>query len=216
MEVLTKEALLVKNALLNKGIETPFKKIYEKNKPDIHKISKYIKKIMDLLNLDLNNDSLSKTPNRIAYMYIEEIFSGLNYNNFPKITLIKNTSKINDLITVNNIVLNSTCEHHFLIFEGKAIVSYIPDKILIGLSKINRIVDFFSKRPQIQERLTNQILVAIQILLDTKNVAVAIKAKHLCVKARGIKDSHSKTLTLSLGGVFKSKQNIKKEFLKDF
>lgn len=214
MSKFTKEALQVKHALISKGLENPFFNCFKDTKQTKVLIAKYIQKIMGLLNLNLTNDSLSKTPLRIARMYIEEIFSGLNYANFPKITVIKNITKINEMIIIDDIIFHSICEHHFLIFEGKATVAYIPEYVLIGLSKINRIVNFFSKRPQIQERLTRQILIALQILLSTKNVAVSIRARHFCVRARGIKDSKSNTKTLAFGGKFRNQLHLRNEFLK--
>ena len=157
--------------------------------------------IMQLLNLDLSDDSLAETPHRIAKMYVDEIFSGLDYANFPKITVIENKMKVDEMVTVRDITLTSTCEHHFVTIDGKATVAYIPKDSVIGLSKINRIVQFFSQRPQVQERLTQQILVALQTLLGTNNVAVSIDAVHYCVKARGIRDATSATTTTSLGAV---------------
>jgi len=152
------------------------------------------------------------TPHRIAKMYVQEIFSGLDYSTFPKISVIDNKMSADEMITVDDIAVTSTCEHHFVVIDGFAKVAYIPSKKLIGLSKINRIVSFFSQRPQVQERLTRQILVALQTILETDNVAVSIKATHYCVKSRGIKDSNSQTSTTALGGVFKD-ANTRSEFL---
>ncbi|HHU3660226.1 TPA: GTP cyclohydrolase I FolE, partial [Escherichia coli] len=160
------------------------------------------------------DDSLMETPHRIAKMYVDEIFSGLDYANFPKITLIENKMKVDEMVTVRDITLTSTCEHHFVTIDGKATVAYIPKDSVIGLSKINRIVQFFAQRPQVQERLTQQILIALQTLLGTNNVAVSIDAVHYCVKARGIRDATSATTTTSLGGLFKSSQNTRHEFLR--
>ncbi|WMY96847.1 MAG: GTP cyclohydrolase I FolE [Arsenophonus sp.] len=215
MSFLTEEADLVRRALENSGIETPFymKSLsYNQRK---QKIKKCIHKIMCLLNLDLQNDSLIKTPERVAKMYIDEIFSGLDYNNFPKITLIKNKMDVDEMVTVRYITLTSICEHHFITIDGTATVAYVPKDKLIGLSKINRIVQFFSNRPQVQERLTQQILIALQTLLDTINVAVSIDAIHYCVKARGIHDMTSSTMTTSLGGLFKSSHDTRQEFLRN-
>ncbi len=139
-----------------------------------------------------------ETPHRIAKMYVDEIFSGLDYANFPKITLIENKMKVDEMVTVRDITLTSTCEHHFVTIDGKATVAYIPKDSVIGLSKINRIVQFFAQRPQVQERLTQQILIALQTLLGTNNVAVSIDAVHYCVKARGIRDATSATTTTLL------------------
>ncbi|ABF13956.1 GTP cyclohydrolase I FolE [Candidatus Palibaumannia cicadellinicola] len=215
MVILTKEASMVRQALLANGLE-PFLRGEERLGIEARKrrIAAHMKKIMTLLNLDLADDSLAKTPYRIAYMYIEEIFPGLDYANFPQITLISNKMKADEMVTVRNITLTSTCEHHFLMIDGKATVSYIPKSNVIGLSKINRIVRFFAQRPQVQERLTQQILLALQTILGTNNVAVSIYAVHYCVKARGICDSTSTTTTTSLGGIFKSSQNTRQEFLR--
>ncbi|WP_342221873.1 GTP cyclohydrolase I FolE [Candidatus Fukatsuia endosymbiont of Tuberolachnus salignus] len=214
MSVLSEEAKLVYAALKAKGFETPLCGEMLDVKTRKTRIQQHITEIMKLLNLDLTNDSLAETPNRIAKMYVDEIFSGLDYTNFPKITVIKNKMKVDEMITVRNITMTSTCEHHFITIDGKATVSYIPKEHIIGLSKINRIVQFFSQRPQVQERLTQQILLALQTLLETNHVAVSIDAIHYCVKARGICDATSTTTTTSLGGLFKSSQNTRQEFLR--
>ncbi|WP_348666266.1 GTP cyclohydrolase I FolE [Arsenophonus symbiont of Ornithomya chloropus] len=215
MSSLSEEADLVRKALENSGIETPFyaKSLFDNQRK--RKIKKCMYKIMCLLNLDLNNDSLVKTPERVAKMYIDEIFSGLDYNNFPKITLIENKMDVDEMVTVRYITLTSFCEHHFITIDGTATVAYLPKDKLIGLSKINRIVQFFSNRPQVQERLTQQILIALQTLLNTINVAVSIDAIHYCVKARGIHDMTSSTMTTSLGGLFKSSHDTRQEFLRN-
>ncbi|MEW8348129.1 MAG: GTP cyclohydrolase I FolE, partial [Candidatus Thiodiazotropha taylori] len=169
--------------------------------------------VMQTLGLDLTDDSLTETPHRIAKMYIHEIFSGLDYSHFPKITLIENKMGSDEMISVGEIDLTSTCEHHFITIDGKVKVAYLPSASLIGLSKINRIVRFFAQRPQVQERLTRQILVALQTLLDTEDVAVMIEATHYCVKARGVMDSNSFTTTKALGGCFKQDAAVRAEFL---
>jgi GTP cyclohydrolase I len=169
--------------------------------------------IMNTLGLDLTDDSLEETPHRIAKMYVDEIFSGLDYSQFPKITVIDNKMDVEEMICVDKIDLTSTCEHHFVTIDGSAKVAYIPNEKVIGLSKINRLVRFFAQRPQVQERLTQQILVALQTLLGTDNVAVTMNAVHYCVKARGVKDGNSTTRTTSLGGVFKTDPASRAEFL---
>ena len=174
-----------------------------------------MKAIMEILGLDLTDDSLVRTPYRIAKMYVDEIFSGLDYVNFPKITVIENKMKVDEMVKVKDITLTSTCEHHFATIDGYAKVAYLPRNKIIGLSKINRIVQFFAKRPQVQERLTQQILVALQALLETQDVAVTITATHYCVKSRGIQDAKSKTTTTSLGGYFKFNPASRHEFLTD-
>jgi GTP cyclohydrolase I len=168
---------------------------------------------MNTLGLDLTDDSLEETPHRIAKMYVDEIFSGLDYSQFPKITVIDNKMDVEEMICVDKIDLTSTCEHHFVTIDGSAKVAYIPNEKVIGLSKINRLVRFFAQRPQVQERLTQQILVALQTLLGTDNVAVTMNAVHYCVKARGVKDGNSTTRTTSLGGVFKTDPASRAEFL---
>ncbi|XOD70200.1 MAG: GTP cyclohydrolase I FolE [Sodalis sp. (in: enterobacteria)] len=214
MVMLTKEASLVCEALQARGLETPRKGEVLDNEVRKRLIAEHMTKIMMLLNLDVSDDSLADTSTRIAKMYVEEIFAGLDYANFPKITVIKNKMRMNEMVTVRNITVTSTCEHHFVIIDGQATVSYIPKDCLIGLSKINRIVQFFSRRMQVQERLTQQILLALQTLLGTHNVAISIDAMHYCVKARGIRDATSTTTTTSLGGLFKSSKNTRQEFLR--
>ena len=207
MPSLSKEAALVHEALVARGLETPLRPPVHEMDNETRKslIAGHMTEIMQLLNLDLADDSLMETPHRIAKMYVDEIFSGLDYANFPKITLIENKMKVDEMVTVRDITLTSTCEHHFVTIDGKATVAYIPKDSVIGLSKINRIVQFFAQRPQVQERLTQQIL---------NNVAVSIDAVHYCVKARGIRDATSATTTTSLGGLFKSSQNTRHEFLR--
>ena len=215
MSTLSQEAALVHEALLARGLETPLRAPTRDIDDNTRKslIAGHMTEIMQLLNLDLEDDSLMETPHRIAKMYVDEVFSGLDYANFPKITVIENKMKVDEMVTVRDITLTSTCEHHFVIIDGKATVAYIPKEKVIGLSKINRIVQFFAQRPQVQERLTQQVLVALQTLLGTNNVAVSIDAVHYCVKARGVKDATSATTTTSLGGLFKSSQNTRQEFL---
>ena len=146
-------------------------------------------------------------------MYVNEIFGGLDYRNFPKLTVIENKMKVDEMVKVREISLSSTCEHHFVTIDGMATVAYIPRKNVIGLSKINRMVRFFAQRPQVQERLTEQVLVALQTLLETNDVAVSMTAVHFCVKARGVMDATSETTTTALGGVFKTQPDTRREFL---
>ncbi|XKM13000.1 GTP cyclohydrolase I FolE [Orbaceae bacterium ac157xtp] len=213
MSELSLEAQKVKMALEAKNLETPFSRIDLSNDDRKTKIEHHFSEIMRLMGLDLKDDSLNETPQRVAKMYVDELFSGLDYKNFPKITLIENKMQVDEMITVRDITLTSVCEHHFVMIDGKATVSYIPKNTVIGLSKINRIVQFFAQRPQVQERLTQQILVALQTLLGTVNVAVSIDAFHYCVKARGIKDTNSVTTTTALGGGFKTIPSTRHEFL---
>ncbi|MCG7899889.1 MAG: GTP cyclohydrolase I FolE [Candidatus Thiodiazotropha weberae] len=207
------EAALVRDALIEHGLETPMFDNGMSQDQKYDRIRDLMSEVMQTLGLDLSDDSLIETPHRIAKMYIHEIFSGLDYSHFPKITLIDNKMGSDEMISVEEIDLTSTCEHHFITIDGKVKVAYIPSASLIGLSKINRIVRFFAQRPQVQERLTRQILVALQTLLDTEDVAVSIEATHYCVKARGVMDSSSHTRTKALGGSFKQDPYLRAEFL---
>ena len=210
---LSLEAQLVRTALIGKGLETPMSGIKLSRDEKYTRIRDAMTQVATALGLDLKDDSLQETPHRIAKMYVDEIFSGLNYESFPKISLIKNKMNTEEMIKVKAVKVISTCEHHFVTIDGLANVAYLPGKKIIGLSKINRIVSFFAQRPQVQERLTQQILVALQTLLDTRNVAVFIDATHYCVKARGIMDASSRTETSALGGIFKSDQSLRDNFL---
>lgn len=176
-------------------------------------IEKHFTEIMTILGLDLKDDSLSRTPHRVAKMYVKELFSGLNEATFPKMTVIENKMKYDQMVVVQDIDVMSCCEHHFQTIQGFATVAYIPGKKVIGLSKLNRIVQFFSRRPQVQERLTKQIADCLQAVLETENVAVHINAKHYCVIARGIQDANSSTVTSDLRGDFKNRAETRKEFL---
>lgn len=209
---LTPQAMLVRDALTAAGLETPMVENGLSNEEKRAKIERSMTEVMQALGLDLNDDSLQDTPTRIAKMYVNEIFSGLEYQNFPKITQIENKMSIDQPVQVTNISLTSTCEHHFVTIDGTATVSYIPNKTVIGLSKINRLVSFFAQRPQVQERLTQQVMVALQALTGTKDVAVSINATHYCVKSRGIRDTNSYTKTSSLGGAFNTDRDLRREF----
>lgn len=180
----------------------------------IEKISFHFAEIMKSLDLDLSDDSLRDTPKRIAKMYVNEIFGGLDPKNFPKITVIENTMQYDQMVCVQDIEVMSVCEHHFQPIDGFATLAYIPKKKVIGISKLNRIVEYFSRRPQVQERLTKQIADCLQYILDTDDIAVHINAKHYCVIARGIQDTHSATTTSDLRGCFKSLPETRTEFLK--
>ncbi|MEX0633080.1 GTP cyclohydrolase I FolE [Serratia ureilytica] len=200
-------------ALEERGLETPLRGEVLDRETRKRRIKEHMTEIMQLLNLDLSDDSLAETPHRIAKMYVDEIFSGLDYANFPKITVIENKMKVDEMVTVRDITLTSTCEHHFVTIDGKATVAYIPKDSVIGLSKINRIVQFFSQRPQVQERLTQQILVALQTLLGTNNVAVSIDAVHYCVRRAASATRPAPPPPLRWG-LFKSSQNTRQEFLR--
>lgn len=172
------------------------------------RIAFHFTEIMDTLGLDLDDDSLQGTPERVAKMYVEEIFSGLDPKNKPKVALFDNKYQYNQMLVEKNITFYSNCEHHFVPIIGKAHVAYISSGKVIGLSKLNRIVQYFAKRPQVQERLTNQIAIELQDVLETEDVAVIIDAKHLCVSSRGIKDETSATVTSFYGGKFQSAHKI--------
>ena len=208
------EAKLVKAALVEKGLETPMIENGLTRDEKYSRIRESMKNIVETLGLDLQDDSLTETPHRIAKMYVDELFSGLDYSNFPKISVIDNKMGVEEMVKVDNISVISTCEHHFVTIDGASRVAYIPTNKIIGLSKINRIVRFFAQRPQVQERLTQQILVALQTLLETDDVAVTIDATHYCVKSRGVMDSNSSTQTTALGGQFKEDKSMRAEFLK--
>ncbi len=176
------------------------------------RIEANVRNILDILGMDLEDDSLKGTPRRVAKAYVDEIFSGLNPKNKPKLSTFDNNYKYGEMLVEKNITVYSTCEHHLLPIVGKAHVAYISNGNVMGLSKINRIVDHYAKRPQVQERLTMQVVQALQEALGTKNVACVIDAKHLCVNSRGVRDIDSSTVTSEYGGVFKNKET-KAEFL---
>ena len=208
------EAKLVKAALVEQGLETPMIENGLTRDEKYSRIRESMKDIVETLGLDLQDDSLTETPHRIAKMSVDELFGGLDYSNFPKISVIDNKMGVEEMVKVDNISVISTCEHHFVTIDGASRVAYIPTNKIIGLSKINRIVRFFAQRPQVQERLTQQILVALQTLLETDDVAVTIDATHYCVKSRGVMDSNSSTQTTALGGQFKEDKSMRAEFLK--
>jgi GTP cyclohydrolase I len=207
------EAIAVRDALVARGLETPFSDSSLGAEEKRQRIQAHFTEIMLLLGLDLGDESLVDTPRRVAKMYVSEIFGGLDYRNFPKLTVVENKMGVNEMIRVDNISVSSTCEHHFVAIDGTATVAYIPRRKVVGLSKINRIAAFFARRPQIQERLTEQVLVALQTLLETEDVAVSITAMHFCVRARGVMDSNSRTTTTALGGAFKVNGETRREFL---
>ena len=192
------------------GLETPMKKDAFKvsDQEKKKKIAVLFEEIMDVLGLDLTDDSLKGTPERVAKMYIDEIFSGLNSKNKPKVALFENKYRYNQMLVEKDITFYSNCEHHFVPIIGKAHVAYISSGKVIGLSKLNRIVQYYAKRPQVQERLTNQIAEELKGILGTEDVAVIIDAKHLCVSSRGIKDDTSATVTAFYGGTFNTSAKI--------
>lgn len=192
------------------GLETPMKEdafvLSDAKKKE--KIESLFSEIMDVMGLDLTDDSLQGTPKRVAKMYIDEIFSGLNPANKPKVALFDNKYQYNQMLVEKNITFYSNCEHHFVPIIGKAHVAYISSGKVIGLSKLNRVVQYYAKRPQVQERLTNQIAEELKSILNTEDVAVIIDAKHLCVSSRGIKDDTSSTVTSYFGGKFQNQSKI--------
>jgi len=196
--------------------ETPMRsdafKLSSDEKIDI--IKDDVQHIMETLGLDLSDDSLKGTPNRVAKMFVNEIFGGLDPTKKPKASTFDNKYQYGEMLVEKNITLYSTCEHHFLPIVGRAHVAYISNGTVVGLSKMNRIVDHFSKRPQVQERLTIQIVEELQKVLNTKDVACVIDAKHLCVNSRGIRDIESSTVTSEFGGKFKEKDT--KRFFLDY
>jgi GTP cyclohydrolase I len=178
----------------------------------IEVIEQKVYEILEILGMDLTDDSLKGTPKRVAKMFVNEIFGGLHPNRKPSASTFDNKYKYGEMLVEKNITVYSTCEHHLLPIVGKAHVAYISNGTVVGLSKMNRIVDYFAKRPQVQERLTIQIVEELQKILNTQNVACVIDAKHLCVNSRGIRDISSSTVTAEFGGLFKNK-DTKREFL---
>jgi GTP cyclohydrolase I len=210
---LSAEAELVRAALIEHGLETPMIDNGLSSRQKYERIRDLMTDVVETLGLDLDDDSLTETPHRIAKMYVHEIFAGLDYRHFPRLSLIENKMGADEMVKVRDIDVTSTCEHHFVTIDGTAKVAYIPRDKIIGLSKINRVVRFFAQRPQVQERLTRQILVALQTLLETDDVAVSIDATHYCVKSRGVMDSNSQTSTTALGGCFRENIHTRAEFL---
>jgi GTP cyclohydrolase I len=198
--------------LVKMGVETPTKPNNMDRKDKIELIESYFEGIMMAMGLDLSDDSLTDTPKRVAKMYVNEIFWGLDYEAFPKCTTVDNKMKYNEMVCERNVSVQSNCEHHFVVIDGLATVAYVPKDKVLGLSKINRIVEYFSKRPQIQERLTEQVFHTLQFILETEDVAVMIDAQHYCVKSRGVEDTGSSTVTTRLGGGFKSDPAARAEF----
>lgn len=199
---------------LNPSLHTPLREDAFKMTDDlkIELIEKHFREIMHILGLDLTDDSLQGTPHRVAKMYVNEIFRGLNPENKPHAKLFENRFAYNQMLVERDITLYSYCEHHFVPIIGKAHVAYIPDKHVVGLSKLNRIVQYYAKRPQVQERLTMQIAEELKSVLFTQNVAVFIEADHLCVMSRGVNDVSSSTITTEYSGLFQQEQ-YRNEFL---
>ncbi|AUC23313.1 GTP cyclohydrolase I FolE [Polaribacter sejongensis] len=210
-----KEIEIVGDNHFSSSIRTPLRAdAFDKSDEEkIENIQYHFKKIMEEMGLDLTDDSLSGTPYRVAKMYVKELFYGLNPVNKPKLSTFENKYGYNKMLVEQNITIDSACEHHFLPIIGYANVAYIPKDKVIGLSKINRLVDYYARRPQVQERLVLQILNDLQTILGTKDVIVSVTAKHLCVSSRGIKDQSSFTTTLEYGGCFTEVEK-RNDFLK--
>lgn len=216
------KAFLANEALEDQGdmhlssgnTETPLRDdaFAESEKSKIATIEQHFSKIMDALGLDLTDDSLQGTPQRVAKMFVNELFSGLDPKLKPGMSTFENKYKYGEMLVEKNIVVYSTCEHHFLPIVGRAHVGYISSGRVIGLSKMNRIVDYYARRPQVQERLTKQVVKALQEALQTDDVACVIDAKHLCVNSRGIRDIESSTVTAEFGGAFKNAET-RRDFL---
>ena len=199
--------------LVKMGVETPVVDNGLSRTEKIDSIEKHFIEIMKVLELDLNDDSLVDTPKRVAKMYVNEIFWGLDYEAFPKCTAVDNKMKYDEMVIERNINVQSNCEHHFVVIDGVATVAYIPNEKVLGLSKLNRVVEYFAKRPQIQERLTEQVYHALSYILDTENIGVIVDAQHYCVKSRGVEDVGSSTITSKLGGCFKNDLAVRNEFM---
>jgi GTP cyclohydrolase I len=199
--------------LLDIGLETPMIKDDTSDEVKIALIEENMFDILSTLGLDMSDDSLEDTPKRVAKMFVKEFFWGLNPDHFPKCTTVQNKMKYDTMVVERNITVMSNCEHHIVTITGNATVAYIPDDKVLGLSKMNRIVEYFSRRPQIQERLTEQIYHALAYILGTPNVAVMIDAEHFCVKTRGVEDINSSTITSKLGGLFIEVPEVRAEFM---
>lgn len=215
LNIMENDELMQDDSHFSTSLETPLRpdafKLTEEQK--IEKIQHHFREILTTLGMDLNDDSLNKTPYRVAKMYVKEIFSGLDPNNKPKVSLFENKFGYNQMLVEKDINVNSQCEHHLVPIFGKAHVAYIANGEVIGLSKINRIVDYYCKRPQVQERLTRQIAEELKQVLKTEDVAVVLDAKHMCVSSRGIKDVNSSTITAAISGQFQN-EATRLEFLR--
>ena len=205
--------LQIHEHLVKCGVETPVTDNGLTRTEKIDLIEQNFVEVMNTLGLDLKDDSLMDTPKRVAKMYVNEIFWGLDYEAFPKCTAVENKMEYESMVIERNINVQSNCEHHFVVIDGVGTVAYIPNKKVLGLSKLNRVVEYFSKRPQIQERLPEQVYYALQYILDTDNVAVVIDAQRYCVKSRGVEDVGSSTITRKLGGGFKDEPALRHEFM---
>lgn len=207
--------LAVHEHLKSIGVDTPIDKdlFHNNDASKIAAITDLVRDIMQQLGLDLHDDSLSDTPKRVAKMFVQEIYSGLNPGNFPKCTTVDNKMGYDEMVIEKSIAIKSMCEHHWMPISGVAHIAYIPDNKVLGLSKLNRVADYFARRPQIQERLAEQIYFSLSYILGTQDIAVVIDADHFCVKHRGIMDENSHTITSKLGGCFKDDPSVRAEFM---
>ena len=203
----------VKRYLIKKGVETPIVDVKLSRDEKIDLIRANMRTIIEVLGLDTTDDSIKDTALRVGTMYVDELCLGMDYNRFPACTVFDNKMGYNQMVLQKDITFHSLCEHHFVNFHGLAQVAYIPNGKVIGLSKLNRIVNFFARRPQVQERLNEQIFYALEYILDTSDIAVLIEAEHLCVKSRGIYDQNSGMTTSKLGGGFFDIDKLRNEFL---
>ena len=206
---------LVNEYLIAKGVETPTvaDKLAQSDKRKLAKIEKNVREIMETLGMDLSDDSLIETPTRVSKMYVQEIFGGLKYDNFPKCTAVQNKMKYDEMVVEKNITAISVCEHHLVTIDQQVHVAYIPKDKVLGLSKLNRVAKFFAQRPQIQERYAEQLFHALEFILETDDIAIVVRGKHYCVAQRGVEDTNSFTVTSKLGGVFKLDSAVRKEFM---
>ena len=203
----------VRDHLISKGLETPIKENNLSVKERVEIVQHNFENIIDTLGMDREDDSIQNTANRVAKMYVSELFYGLDYETFPKCSVFQNKYKFDEMVVERNVNVMSSCEHHFVTIDGFATIGYIPQTNVLGLSKLNRIVEYFSKRPQVQERLTCQIHEALKFILETEDVAVVIDAKHYCVVCRGVEDTNSLTTTSKLSGLFKTDSACRAEFM---
>jgi GTP cyclohydrolase I len=204
----------VRTYLIQCGVETPLTdKVDQLDGIKLDIVRTSFRNIMEALGLDLTDDSLQETPDRVAKMYVNEIFAGLKYENFPKCTAVENKMHYDEMVVEKNITCISSCEHHFVTIDQKAHIAYIPKDKVLGLSKLNRLCKYFAQRPQIQERFAEQVYHALEYILGTSDIAVVVEGRHYCVAQRGVEDSTSTTITSKLGGAFKDNATARQEFL---
>jgi GTP cyclohydrolase I len=203
----------VKRYLIKKGVETPIVEVNLGREEKIDLIRANMRTIIEVLGLDTTDDSIKDTAARVGKMYVDELCAGMDYERFPAVTRFDNKMGYNQMVLQKDITFHSMCEHHFVNFHGLAQVGYIPNGKVVGLSKLNRIVNFFARRPQVQERLNEQVFYALEYILGTSDIAVLMQAEHLCVKSRGIHDQNSGMTTSKLGGGFYDISKLRNEFM---